>query len=176
MSPEPHPDDRDNFEIGKAVAFAISERESLGLAGFEHKRRGGGAWGLCDTITHIIKIEFRGRHVDESKRHKPCTLWNEMPRYLDDTMKTIAHELAHLRYQYHGKAHTAYTNELYADVRNLWIEYRRNAVRCPQCKALIAYVDGAFFDRYVRDDETSLIAPFCDEACADAYHGTKEVA
>lgn len=110
MGPNPHPEDAELFDRLKAAAFAVAEAEGLPLKVFEHKRRGGGSYGVCYVSEGRIAIEFRDRHV-------PGQAWRDHPHPVEVIEDTVAHELAHLRIANHGPAHRALTASLLLAVR-----------------------------------------------------------
>ena len=42
--------------------------------------------------------------------------------------------------------------------------------KCPQCGKFVSPENG-FYDRENREDECSLVLAFCDEGCANSFHG-----
>ena len=47
----------------------------------------------------------------------------------------------------------------------------RHDLRCPNCQRFIENEPDGFYDRLgSRENETSWVAPFCNEGCADDYH------
>jgi len=42
--------------------------------------------------------------------------------------------------------------------------------RCPNCGRFVEYDADGFYDRLQRESDSSLIAQFCSEFCADRFH------
>lgn len=45
--------------------------------------------------------------------------------------------------------------------------------RCPNCGRFVEHDADGFYDRLVREDESSFVECFCNRSCADAYHGAR---
>lgn len=100
-----HPDDEGYFEVIKEMSFRLAAKFDLDLEKVEYKKHPGRVvLGMCAPWTKHIKILIRtAKNGHWSAKRLPDHV----------IMKTVAHELAHLKFYDHGKEHDTLTDEIF---------------------------------------------------------------
>lgn len=115
-----YPDDIGTFKAMMKIAVTLSNRHKLGMKEFEPKRRPSpdGALGICYCDERRVSVVFR------FKANK-CDggIWWPKPLSKDDVRDTVAHELAHLRYNSHCILFKAFDEQLRVEAKELDHEY-----------------------------------------------------
>lgn len=95
-----HPDDVQNFKIAEQTAYWLAVGTGKCIKTFEPKRRplAGGALGVCYCNERRISVVFRWRHPAGDGRG-----WYKKPLSMEEVLKTVAHEVAHLTHPNHSK-------------------------------------------------------------------------
>ena len=123
--PPLHSVDGDFFSCIREVAFACALEFNLPLKVVEPKGIPSPGWsyGLCHHEERWISIviRFRNTVVDGGQ-------WHRKRLELSFTLSTVAHELAHLKFNNHSKQFRAYVKVLEPFVRSYWRKHFKHKV------------------------------------------------